>query len=69
MGPVAGQHVEFLEAARVEQVLDALAGEQLALGVLTFDRPGGTRVECLLAALPQVLQLFGHRVRRHGRRN
>ena len=38
VGAVAGEHVELVERARVEQVLDALAGEQLALGVLALDR-------------------------------
>ena len=34
---VPGQHVELLEAAWVEQHVDALAGEQLALLVLSLD--------------------------------
>ena len=40
VGPVAGEHVELVERAGVEQVLDALAGEHLALGVLALDRRG-----------------------------
>ena len=43
VGPVAGQQVELLERAGVEQVLDPLAGEQLALGVLALDRPLASR--------------------------
>ena len=31
MGPVAGEHVEFVERTRVEQILDPLTGEHLAL--------------------------------------
>ncbi|CAB4833432.1 unannotated protein [freshwater metagenome] len=36
MGAVAGEQVEFLEAARVEQHVDALTSEQLALLVLAL---------------------------------
>ncbi len=39
MGPVAGQHVELLEGPLVEEVVDALPGGHLALGVLALDRP------------------------------
>ena len=62
LGAVAGEEVELVERAGVEEVVDALAGEQLALGVLAFDgvwRPGGER---LLPALPQVVDLVLHRV-------
>ena len=51
MGPVAGEQVELVERSLVEQVLDPLAGQHLALGVLALDgsrRPG---VEGLLAPL------------------
>ena len=61
MGAVAGEQVELVERAGVEEVLDALAGEQLALGVLALDgvrRPG---VERLLTAPAQVLDLVLHR--------
>ena len=44
VGAVAGQQVELVEAAVVEQVLDPLAGEHLALRVLALDRPLGTGV-------------------------
>ena len=37
MCPVAGQHVEFVEAARVEQILDAFASQHLAFGMLAFN--------------------------------
>ena len=40
VGAVAGQQVELLERAGVEQVLDALPGQHLALGVLALDRTG-----------------------------
>ena len=41
VGPVAGQHVELLEGPLVEQVLDALPGGHLALGVVPLDGPSG----------------------------
>ena len=63
--PVAGQQVELLEAARVEQHVDALAGEQLALLVLALDRSGRAGVERLLSSLVQVAELVGHRVGGH----
>jgi hypothetical protein len=40
--PMAGEHVELLERSRVEQVLDALAGEHLALVVLALHRALGS---------------------------
>ena len=69
VGTVAGEEVEFLERARVEEVLDALAGKHLALLVLALDRPGGTGVIRLLPALAEVVQLLVHRIRvRHVKR-
>ena len=62
VGPVPGQHVELLEGALVEQVLDPLAGGQLALGVLALDGPGAPGVEGLVLAFGQVGQAFGHGV-------
>ena len=38
LGAVAGEQVELVERAVVEEVLDALPGEHLALGVLALDR-------------------------------
>ena len=52
VGAVAGEQVELVERALVEQVLDALAGQQLALGVLALDGSGRAGVERLLAAPP-----------------
>ena len=70
VGPVSGEHVEFLEAARIEEVLDALAGEQLALLVLALDGPGRAGVVGLFATGPQVVELLGHGIggdhRQHG---
>ena len=65
---VAGEEVELVERAVVEEVLDALAGEQLALGVLALDRAGRAGVVRLLAPLLQIVELLlhavpGHRVR------
>ena len=62
VGAVAGEQVELVERARVEQVLDALAGEHLALGVLALDGPRRPGVERLLAPLAQVVDLVLHRV-------
>ena len=67
VGPVAGQQVELVERARVEQVLDPLPGEQLALRVLALDRPLGAGVVRLVLALAQIVELGLHRVVRHGR--
>ena len=66
VGAVAGQHVELVERARVEQELDALAGEQLALGVLALDRALRPGVERLLLALGQLGQPLAHRLLGHG---
>ena len=63
--PVAGEHVELVERARVEQVLDALAGEQLALVVLALDRPLGPGVEGFFLALLEILEALAHGVLRH----
>jgi hypothetical protein len=60
MGAVAGQHVEFLERARVEQVLNAFPGRQLALGVVSLDGSLGPRVQGLVFALGQFGETFGH---------
>ena len=60
VGPVAGQHVELLEGALVEEVLDALPRRQLALGVVLLDGTGATGVEGLVLAFGQVGQAFGH---------
>jgi hypothetical protein len=56
VGPVAGEHVELVERSGVEQVLDALAGEQLALGVLSLDGPFGTGVQRLFLPLVEVFE-------------
>jgi hypothetical protein len=39
VSPVAGQHVELVERAFVEQVVDPLAGEHLALVLLALNGP------------------------------
>ncbi len=62
MGPVAGQHVELLEGAVVEQVVDALTGGHLALGMMLLDRPRRTCVAGLIAAVGQLFEALGHRV-------
>ena len=47
------------------RILDALAGEQLALGVLALDRPLGAGVQRLFLALRQLLDALLHGVLRH----
>ena len=64
VGAVADEGVELLEGAGVEQLLDPLAGGQLALRVLLLDRLLGGRVDRRLAQLAQVgeLLLVGDRI-------
>jgi hypothetical protein len=56
-GSVANERVELLERARVEQLLDPLAGGQLALGVLLLLRLR-VGVERLYPQLLQVRELL-----------
>jgi hypothetical protein len=63
---VAGQHVELMERAGVEQVLDALAGEHLPPVVLALDRALRTRGAGLLLAGLQIFESLANRVLRHG---
>ncbi len=58
------QHVELVEAPLVEEVVDALAGEHLALRVLTLDRALRAGGERGLAALVEIIDLVLHRT--HG---
>ena len=58
VGAVADEGVELLERAGVEQLVDPLAGGQLALGVVLFDGLLGGRVDRLVAQLAQVLKLL-----------
>ena len=60
--PVAGQHVELLEGVLVEQVVDALAGGHLALGVVALDRLVAPGVEGFVLAFGQLGQPLGHGV-------
>jgi hypothetical protein len=62
---VPGEHVEFVERALVEEVLEPLTGEHLALLVLAFDRALRTGVNGLLAPVGEVGELLLHGVR-HG---
>ena len=68
VGAVAGQQVELLERAGVEQVVDALAGEHLALGVLALDGTGRAGVVGLIPPAAQLLELVLHRIGHGGRR-
>ena len=63
--PVAGQHVELVERARVEQVLETLAGEELALLVLALHRPLRARVDRFLLAPLEILEPLLHRMLSH----
>ena len=63
---MAGQHVELVEGPRVEQVLDPLAGQHLALVALALNGPLGAGVDRRLAAFIQTVEAFGHRVIGHG---
>ena len=63
---MAGQHVELLERAGVEQMLDPLAGGHLAAGVLALDGLLGAGVAGRVLPLGQLLDALGHRVVRHG---
>ena len=58
VGAVADEGVELLERAGVEQLLDPLAGGELALRVLLLDRLLGGRVDRLLAQLAQLGELL-----------
>ena len=63
MGPVAGEHVELDERARVEQQFDALAGGELAPLVLALDRGVAPRVQRLLAQIGELDEAFLDRMR------
>ena len=63
--PMAGEHVELLERTRVEQVLDALAGEHLALLVLALNRALGRRMQGFVAAPFEIVEAFLHRMGGH----
>ena len=56
-GAVPGELVQLDEGALVEQRVDALAGGQLALGVLLLHRPRGAGVHGLVDAALQVGEL------------
>jgi hypothetical protein len=62
VGPVAGQHVEFLERPFVEEVFDPLPGRHLALGVVALHRRLTAGVQGLLLALGQLGQPLSHRM-------
>jgi len=64
MGPMAGEHVELVEAALVEEVVDALAGEHLALRVLALDGALASGVQGRLSTFPELLESCAHRA--HG---
>ena len=62
---VPGEHVELVEAAFVEQVLDPLPGEHLAPVVLALDRPVRARLPGLLLALLELRESLGEGVIGH----
>ncbi len=55
---MAGEHVEFLEGALVEQEVDSLTGRQLALIVLTIDGALAPGVQRLVSEFPKLLDPF-----------
>ncbi len=61
VGPVAGEQVEFVERVLVEEVVEPLAGEHLALLVLAFDRTRRTGVQRLFPSVGEVGDLLFHR--------
>ena len=62
VGPVPGQHVELLEGALVEEVVDPFPGRHLALGVVALHRGLAARVQRLFLAVRQLRQTFSHRM-------
>ena len=65
LGRAAGQQVELVERPRIEQQVDALAGQQLAPVVLALPRPVGAGSDGLFLALGQVGEPVAHRVVHH----
>jgi hypothetical protein len=59
---MSGEQVEFMEAAGVEQQVNAFSGEQFALFVLTFDSSRRACVSGLFFALFEIGQFFGNRI-------
>jgi hypothetical protein len=62
VGPVAGQHVELLERPLVQQVVEALPGGHLSLGVLALDRGRAPGVQGLFLTPRQIFQPLDHGV-------
>ena len=63
VGPVAGEHVELDERARVEEQFDPLAGGELAPLVLALDRGVAPRVQRLFAQIGELDEAFLDRMR------
>ena len=61
VGAMPSEHVELVEAAVVEQVVDPFTSEHLALGVLPLDRSLRTGVHCRIATGVEVVDLLLHR--------
>jgi hypothetical protein len=60
MGAVPGQHVELMKTARVEQVIDALTGQQFAFCVLTLNRSLRSGIAGSLLTVEEVVEPFFH---------
>ena len=58
--------IQFDERPRIEQRLDPLAGQQLALRSLALHRGGSGSVQCLLAQRLQGFEEFAGCVLAHG---
>ncbi len=63
----ASQHVEFVERTVVEQIVEPLPGQHLALVVLALDRPLGSGVQRCLPTREQVGKAIGIRCFSHAR--
>ena len=64
--PRAGEQVELVERAGVEEVVDPLAGEHLAPVVLALPRRLRAGVERFFLALVELLEALAQRVFGHG---
>ena len=60
MGAMAGQHIELVKAARVEQVVDALTGQHFAFCVLTLNRSLRSGIAGGLLTVEEVIEAFFH---------
>ena len=60
MCPVTSQHVEFVERALIEQVIDALPGQHLAFFVLARNGTLRTCMQRLILAFTKIVEFGVH---------